>query len=119
MSFLNLPHELQILVMDFYGDTSIPAHRRFSFVRAELKTVFMFSCFPERPRPTFARGIGRIKILKQFLQLTYLKSQCKSLLKNHRRTCIPYSFDPSARNFRSTSNHTGLGWISRLSSKIW
>ena len=116
----SLPRDLQTLVLDFFGDTSIDAHRRFGFVRAELKTVFMFSCVPDRPRPSFAQGIGRIEMLKKFLQLTHLKSQCKALFETHGSSGIPYSFELRDRNFRSISNHGGLDRLfSRLSSRIW
>ena len=78
----NLPGALQHLVMDFYGDSSVLAHRRFRFVRAELKTVFMLACSP-RLAPSFARSLGRIEMLKQFMELTYLEAQKKALLKAH------------------------------------
>ena len=79
----SLPDDLQHLVMDFYGDSSVLAHRRFRFVRAELKTVFMLLQGPSRFAPSFARSLGRIVMLKQLMQLTYLEAQEKALFKTH------------------------------------
>ena len=80
-----LPDDLQRLVLDFYGCSSIPAHRRFRFVRAELKAIFAFSRpVWDLPRPSFARGVSRIETLKEFLQITYLQAQHKPLLEHQR-----------------------------------
>ena len=84
--YTSLPNDLQLLVMDFYGDASIWRHRRFRFVRAELGTVFLLrqDC-TVGPRPSFVRRVAGINSLKKVLQLAYLNTQLEALRKHQGR----------------------------------
>lgn len=83
----SLPRDLRRLIMDFYGDTSVSRHRRFRFVRAELKTMFLFQpILGNSLRPSFVHRIARINCLKKILELTYLNSKREALRKHHGST---------------------------------